>query len=241
MFGTVLTASRFHGYALSAGSLELHGEKVDAAGTGMFVHAMQSGMQPNKIASRWNFTFFAGQDAELGSVTAIQMEFTTTDSYGPVVADNQSRRTKVNIGSIYATNAKNGRLTIVGQTHESTTAYPVPNKDVSVATHLSTEKDPETGYLAPHGFRVDWAGDRLDGEGRVVASAEIPDLWSGLIEKVDVLAEIPKILRRFVAAATGADPYIFQYHNPTTVNIEVDGKTAAVKGWMFNEASFISA
>lgn len=66
----------------TSGSLIIDGAIVDAKGEAMFVHAMQSGMRPNLIASSWNFAFFASnggnEESELGSVRAIQMEFTTT-------------------------------------------------------------------------------------------------------------------------------------------------------------------
>jgi hypothetical protein len=32
-----------------------------------------------------------------------------------------------------------------------------------------------------------------------------------------------------------------QYLNPTTLEVKLDDKTIAVKGWLFNEASFVSA
>jgi hypothetical protein len=31
-----------------------------------------------------------------------------------------------------------------------------------------------------------------------------------------------------------------QYLNPATLDVEVDGETVPVKGWLFNEASFVS-
>jgi hypothetical protein len=166
------------------------------------------------------------------------MEFATTDDYGPGGA--HSGRTKVNIGSVSASSLPQTGLLVVGQTHEPGSTYPVPNKDASVAEHLDVAKDVDTGYMAPHGLSFVWEGDRLDGAGRARAVTTVQDVWSGLVEKVDVLAEIPAILRKALAAATGTKPFIFQYHNKATLNIETDGKTTPVEGWMFNEASFIS-
>jgi len=192
-----------------------------------------------QIASRWNFAFFAGQDETLGKVNAIQMEFTTTDDYGP--GGKNSGRTKVNIGCIYASALPEQGLLIVGQTQDPGSTYPVPNKDISTAEHLHTEEDKETGYMAPHGYSFVWEGDRLDGAGRARATAVIDDVWSGLIEKVDVLAEIPKVLRKALASISGTKPFIFQYHSPATLKIEAGDKTSIAKGWIFTEASFISA
>ena len=38
----------------------------------------------------------------------------------------------------------------------------------------------------------------------------------GLIEKVDVLAEIPYVIRKALAAVTGTKPYIYQVSHPSS-------------------------
>ncbi|RSH79877.1 putative cell survival pathways protein [Apiotrichum porosum] len=234
---------RFLPLMTTSGSLIIDGAIVDAKGEAMFVHAMQSGMRPNLIASSWNFAFFASnggnEESELGSVRAIQMEFTTTDDYGP--KGKNSGRSKVNIGFVYASKIPNNALLVVGQTHAPEAGeYTNKSKDIVIAEHLTTEKDEETSYMAPHGLSFVWEGDRVDGAGRARVSAMNADVWSGLIEKVDVLAEIPYVIRKGLSAVTGAKPFIFQYHNPSTLNVEIEGKAIPVKGWMFNEASFVS-
>lgn len=64
--------------------------------------------------------------------------------------------------------------------------------------------------MAPHGLSFTWAGERVDGKGQAKASVTLDDVWTGLVEKVDVLAELPYVLRKGVTAVTGAKPYIFQ-------------------------------
>lgn len=236
---------RFLPLVNTSGTLVVDGQLVDAKGNGMFVHAMQSGMLPNLIAARWNFCFFASgggnaEDTELGSVRAIQMEFGTTDGYGP--AGKNSGRTKVNVGMVYCSAlSENNAFLVVGETGGAGEGvYPAGNTDKCIATHLHEEKDAETGYLAPHGMSFSWEGDRIDGKGRAKASLDAEDVWSGLVEKVDVLAEIPYVLRKALAAATGTKPFIFQYLKDATLNVEADGKVIPVKGWVYTEASFIS-
>jgi hypothetical protein len=136
------------------------------------------------------------------------------DSYGPKGA--KSGRTKVNIGAVYSSIAPNP-LIVVGQTHTppGSESYPALNDDVSSATHSSPVHDKFTGYNAPGAIEFRWEGNRVNGKGRASAKVSVDKLGvelgeGGLIEKVDVLAEIPYIIRKGLAAVTGTKPYIFQ-------------------------------
>jgi hypothetical protein len=135
------------------------------------------------------------------------------DSYGPKGA--KSGRTKVNIGAIYTSTTSNP-LIVVGQTHcPDPTAYPALSDDVSTATHSNSVQDKDTGYGAPGAIEFEWKGKRVDGNGYAGGKIVVPQLGAtigegGLIEKVDVLAEIPYIIRKGLAAVTGTKPYIFQ-------------------------------
>ncbi|WWC94309.1 hypothetical protein V866_001151 [Kwoniella sp. B9012] len=238
---------RFHPFSFSSGTVTIEDKPLDVKGDGMFVHAIQ-GMRPNLVATRWNFAFFTttpgADDPKLGGVRAVQMEFETTDEYGP--KGSKSGRTKVNIGAVYTT--KHSPLIVTGQTHlppSSTDVYPHPTDSISSAVHKSPIKDKETGYLVPSSIEFEWSAQKVSGEGKVsakvvqnVAGAIVGQ--GGLIEKVDVLAEIPYVIRKGLAAVTGTKPYIYQYLNPATLNVEIDGDSIPVKGYLFNEASFVS-
>ncbi|WVO16105.1 hypothetical protein L204_103772 [Cryptococcus depauperatus] len=240
---------RFHPLVYSSGSLVLDGQIVDVKGEAMFVHAIQ-GMRPNLVASRWNFGFFTTapgeEDAKLGSVRAIQMEFETIDEYGP--KGSKSGRTKVNFGAIYSTKTSPNAFLVTGQTHVPPTSespYPIPSKDISSAIHINPVKDFETGYHVPGAIEFIWEGDKRDGQGRISAKVAVEKQGKvlhegGLIEKVDVLAEIPYVIRKGLAAVTGTKPFIYQYHNPATLQVTLDEEVIPVKGWIFNEASFVS-
>ena len=68
----------------------------------------------------------------------------------------------------------------------------------------------------------------------------VDDVTKGFIEKVDVLAEIPYVIRKGYAAISGTKPFIFQYHNPATLQVNLGDKNVPVKGWLYTEASFVS-
>lgn len=122
--------------------------------------------------------------------------------------------------------------------------------------------DSETGYSVPSGLEFKWQGDRRDGQGKAGATLVIEKAGKvpgegGLIEKVDVLAEIPYVIKKGLTAVTGTNAYIyqvdtahmlmkrrliifFQYHNPATLEVNLDEEVIPVKGFVFNEATFIS-
>jgi hypothetical protein len=175
-------------------------------GTGMFVHAIQ-GMRPNLVASAWNFAHF--QSDQLGGVSAIQMEFTTTDAYGK--RGGGSGGAVVNVGSLVIGN----KLATV------TTETKWPGEEptgsvVSRTTHLRAEHDPETSYNKPTEIVYEWKGTSLLSnapgavEGKLLVDLGTNGSPNGLIEKVDVLAEIPYVLKMAVNYVAGTKPYIYQ-------------------------------
>jgi hypothetical protein len=69
----------------------------------------------------------------------------------------------------------------------------------------------------------EWEGPRVDGKGKAGAKVTIDTLGlntgeGGLIEKVDVLAEIPYVIRKGLAAVTGTKPFLYQVilNDPST-------------------------
>lgn len=220
------------------GEINIDGQRIQlATGRAIFIHAVQ-GMRPNLIASRWNFCNFQsvpteGQEEDQG-VSLITMEFTTVPGsyYGPAQT--------ITVGSV---TVGDKLVTVVGS----------PGAQ---ATHEGPFMlDPDTGYQAPAGLSFGWKGPMIEGEGELKAGVKL-DLKSsstttyetkGLIEKVDVMAQIPYLIKKFVATVAGARPYIYTWHNPAQATIEIPSsteasgsKTITVDGYMFNEATFVS-
>lgn len=234
---------RFWPRTTMKGMIILKGQALEAKGPGMFVHAIQ-GMRPNLVAARWNFAHFQS-DAHDG-VSAIQMEFTTTDAYGKKGAG--SGFVTVNVGSLVL----GGKLAAV----TAETKYPGESQAddaevVSRALHARTAKDPDTGYDAPTELIFKWAGPVIGSDGRVDASLQLdvgtPNAYKGLIEKVDVLAEIPYVIKTMVNYVAGTKPYIYQWCNPATLHVTgpdtlIPGLSEGlnIEGRVYNEATFIS-
>ena len=190
----------------ATGHIIRSGKAEQFEGSGMFSHAIQ-GMRPNLVATAWNFGHF--QSNELGGVSAIQMEFKTTDAYGKRGAG--SGGVVVNVGSLVIGNK------LVSITAE--TNWPGEEHSgnlISRTTHLNPEKDPDTSYPKPNEILFEWKGPSVvsDAPGTVEAKlqADLGTVASpkGLIEKVDVLAEIPYVLKVAVNYVAGTKPYIYQ-------------------------------
>ncbi|KAI5478935.1 survival factor 1 [Pseudohyphozyma bogoriensis] len=235
---------RFWPRTAVSGVLRVGKELVDLTDTrGCFIHAIQ-GMRPNVLAAKWNFANFQAS-AESG-VSLLMMEFTTIPSYGSK---------KVNIGSV-----------VIGDKLVAVTAGGDGVVGGSSAEHLEPTKDVETAYDAPSSISYLWQGATLfdgyktNGDAPRTKASLLLDLKTsgageayqskGLVEKVDVLAQIPYLIKKFVNYAAGTSPYIYTWLNPAKATISVpadlsnpsstETKSFDVDGYIFNEATFIS-
>lgn len=223
----------------------------------MFVSAIQ-GMRPNLVASKWNFANF--QSSADDAVQAIMMEFTTTSDYGAAPASGESEKpssssaapaparetTTVTIGSITV----GGQLVAVVGSSRNGNNDRTPRGSSTRVSHLDRVLDTDTGYLAPQAIEYVWDGPSLSASGSNVKATTRVALGKpspvseakGLVDKVDVLAEIPYMVRKIVNYVAGTKPYIYQTLNEATLQLEVPGQEKReVKGTVFEEHTFISS
>ncbi|KAH9451636.1 hypothetical protein MJO28_013905 [Puccinia striiformis f. sp. tritici] len=249
-----------------SGRLVIDGRTIELDGSrAIFVHAIQ-GMRPNLIASRWNFCNFQSVPEQVGAeedgdpgVSLTLMEFTTVpgSSYGPAQV--------ISIGSI-----------VVGDKLIGLSCSPNPSELVEAKTvhQAPLLHDLDTGYQVPSSIKYDWRAPILSSASSKSASAQLVlDLGAkrvsdkesyvtkGLVEKVDVMAQIPYLVKKVISAMAGARPYIYTWLNPVSAQITVpqsivptglkikaepandndtENTTFTVHGHLFNEATFIS-
>ncbi|KAJ7650234.1 survival factor 1 [Roridomyces roridus] len=229
---------RFWPRYYATGHIIRDGKAQAIQGPGMFIHAIQ-GMRPNLVAATWNFANF--QSPQQGGVSATQMEFKTLQDYGPKGAG--SGGVVVNIGSLVLGDKL---VAVTAETHlpgeESSTDAPVKSR----ATFLTTQVDPDA-YHVPGQIAFEWAGASLlpNSPGKYTAKLQIDvgtqEAPKGLVEKVDVLAEIPRVIKLAVNYVAGTKPYIYQWLNPATLSLTgPDGADTEIEGTLYNEATFIS-
>ncbi|ORY81328.1 Svf1-like-domain-containing protein [Protomyces lactucae-debilis] len=149
------------------------------------------GMKPHHAARKWNFCNFQGKD-----LSATMMEFTTPESYG---------NTTINVGGL----AKEGVVL----------AATIDNE----VRHNATKLDEETGWQQPTEMVFSWRGVETaeHSEARRPVTAHLSLQSETLLERVDVLAEIPPWLKKVVHGVSGTRPFIYQYAKPATLEVQI--------------------
>ncbi|RHZ56341.1 hypothetical protein Glove_402g19 [Diversispora epigaea] len=105
------------------------------------------------------------------------------------------------------------------------------------ANFITTVLDPDTGYNIPEKILYTWEGSTLDTGENFKARMEFDT--AVLMDKIDVLNEIPYFLKKIVQAFV-AKPYVYQWFNDTIAYIKIGDKDEfAVPGKLFSEATFI--
>jgi hypothetical protein len=182
----------------------------EVKGDGIFIHAIQ-GMQPQLIASNWNFVNFHSKEASIS-----MMQFQTTKQYGSV---------NINQGSLVL----NDKL-----------------KCVCVDNHvelMDLYKDEETEYEIPKKVKFTWKGKTIkENDADEAKDVDIVMVvpTTNLIDKIDVLAEIPYVIRKLVQTFV-VKPYIYQWLDAATAEITIAGEeTIKTEGKIFQELVFVS-
>ncbi|EAZ63745.1 protein involved in the diauxic switch [Scheffersomyces stipitis CBS 6054] len=164
------------------------------------------GMKPHHAAKAWNFMNFHSK-----TYSAVQMEFTTPISYA---------NTKVNVGII----SKDGEIVLATINN--------------VVLHQDPKEDPGVGWHVPTAITFKYIKDKKEEVAKdddvVVGSVSGP--LTTLVERVDVMAEIPQLVKNIVSGVVGTKPYIYQYCNEFDIEVGQDKE----KGLGFTEVTFIS-
>ncbi|CAO3623484.1 unnamed protein product [Cunninghamella echinulata] len=183
----------------------------EVEGHGMFIHAIQ-GMQPQLIASNWNFVDFQAKDAALS-----MMQFQTTKQYGAI---NINQGSLVFKDKLVCVSVENG------------------------VELLDLKKDEETEYDIPQRIKLTWKGKTIKEDGNDEdqpkdVHVEMIVTVKNLIDKIDVLAEIPWFLKKLVQTFV-VKPYIYQWLDDATATITIGDETTQVEGKCFQELVFVS-
>lgn len=138
------------------------------------------------------------------------MEYTTPPSYGSTI---------VNVGGL----ATDGKLIFA---------------DVGgSATHTQVIGDPENNWPEPGAASYKWVGVTKDGK---TANVDVSGSLGSRLDRVDVMAEVPKFVKQIVASAAGTKPYIYQYAPLMKVKVTIGDEVKEDEGVLFTEATFIS-
>lgn len=106
---------------------------------------------------------------------------------------------------------------------------------------LEDDLDEETGYMAPVKLRYTFEGKTLDGSDPVHVSLTTTPATSQSFEKLDLLAELPWLVRKALQLLI-SKPFVFQYlHDQYEVEVQVgSGEKKTLKGRTFEETVHLS-
>lgn len=174
----------------------------------MFVMALQ-GMKPHHAAKSWNFMNFQSD-----THSVVLMEYTTPKSYA---------NTKVSVGILCS--------------DKEVLAVTIDND----AEHVDSTID-SVGWPVPKKIKIDFNGIASTVPDEEVSSATpLKATVSGplrdLVERIDVMSEIPSFVKNIVSGVAGTKPYIYQYFNEMALTID-EGQKIDGLGWC--EVTFIS-
>ncbi|KAI9360153.1 oxidative stress survival, Svf1-like protein [Pilaira anomala] len=205
-----IVSHKFWPRCAATGTIIIEKQYYEVDAYGMFIHAIQ-GMQPQLIASKWNFIDFQAKDAALS-----MMQFTTTKQYGGV---------EVNQGSIVL--------------HDKLISVCVENN----VELLDLKKDTETDYDIPQSVKLTWKGKTVkenpNDQIKDVSVVMVVPL-KNLIDKIDILAEIPWFLKKIVQTFV-VKPYVYQWLDEATAEITVGDEKFTCPGKCYQELVFVSA
>ena len=127
------------------------------------------------------------------------MEFTTPASYGT---------TTVNVGGIVT----DDKILFAGT-------------DLT-AKHTEVKGDPENDWPEPSAGAYEWKGKTADGQ---PAEAQLAGSLGKRLDRIDIMAEVPKFVKQIVAGAAGTKPYIYQVRQTTACPLNLHANTSTVR------------
>ena len=159
------------------------------------------------------------------------MDYTTPPSYGSTV---------VNVGGI----VRDGEILCAGSTNS--------------AEHTEVKGDPENDWPEPGAIKLTWHGQTKAGKS---VTAELSGSLGQRLDRVDVMAEVPRFVKNIVGNVAGTKPYIYQVRilsllgfiirdtyswnqycpqKRLSLKVNIDGVETIEEGTLFSEATFIS-
>ncbi|EJS42219.1 svf1p [Saccharomyces arboricola H-6] len=215
-----------------------------------FIMAFQ-GMKPHHAAKAWNFMFFHSE-----KYSAVLMEFTTPKSYA---------NTKVSAGII--TDDKEVLALTTNNVVEhlnsevDSVGWKVPKNIKITFKGISAKvKDEQLESEKGNGEDEDGAkkadneeGEEEDGEEEEEEEEEeykniaqedkfdaiVEGPLDNLVERIDVMGEIPNFVKNIVSGVAGTKPFIYQYADPKSSTLQINGGEK-IHGVAWTEVTFIS-
>lgn len=192
------------------GTIEIDGEKFAFKGQGVCLRQFQ-GVKPHVTTKRWNCAYFCENTPKTGTSKARKTLFTI---------------------QMQSSAAYNGAIVNYGFYHDGERLRAVTSKDDQIH-YAKTKTDSDTGYCVPEHFDYRWKGVDMDGKDFEATVSGTP---TARMARIDLLENVPVVVRRVVESLCSARPYIYQNFNHD-VEAVIDGEK--IQGSLFQEFSFL--
>ncbi|KAJ3102226.1 putative cell survival pathways protein [Physocladia obscura] len=104
------------------------------------------------------------------------------------------------------------------------------------AVHVKSQTDKISGYAVPTQMYIYWMGKTLDSQEDV--KVEISIMLTNQLDTIDVLAELPYLLRKFIQTFITA-PFLYSWNEKITAKITIGDQVSEIDGTAFIESSFL--
>ena len=190
------------------GKISIDGETFDFRGFGMCLRQFQ-GVKPYITTKRWNCAYFRETKSDASDLVKSLFMIQTQCS------------------SVY-----NGETINYGFYFDGEKLQAVTSQENELI-FAKTSVDPENGYFVPEHFDYRWKGIGMDG---AAFNAVVSGTERSLMARIDLLENVPIVLRKVVENLCPARPYIYQNFNQD-VEATINGEK--VIGTLFQEFSFL--
>ncbi|KAI5840720.1 oxidative stress survival, Svf1-like protein [Morchella snyderi] len=102
--------------------------------------------------------------------------------------------------------------------------------------HLASQLD-DVELPEPTAVKFVWNATTKDGK---AVEAVLEEELGKKIDRVDIMAEVPAIIKKIAGNVAGTKPYMYQYRKKTTMEIKIGDEIIEEEGKLFYEATFIS-
>lgn len=191
-----------------SGKIQIDGEIIDFKGVGICLRQFQ-GVRPHLTTKRWNCAYF--RENSTGEGQPIRSLFTI---------------------QMQSSSAYNGETIHYGFYFDGHKLQAVTSKEDSIV-YSKTLRDPDTGYCIPEHFDYRWKGVDMDEK---PFEATVSGTPTARMARIDLLENLPIVLRKIVESISSARPYIYQNFNQD-VEAVINGEK--VVGSLFQEFSFL--
>lgn len=192
-----------------SGIIQIDGELFDFKGHGMCLRQFQ-GVRPHVTTKRWNCAYFVEK----------------------CVGESTKSPRSLYMIQLQCSAAYNDEIVHYGYYFDGKRLNAVTSPANEII-YAKTEIDSETGYPIPEHFDYRWIGADFEGN---PFNASISGTPSSRMARIDLLENLPVLIRRIVEGFSAARPYVYQ-HFDQEMEANVNGEI--IKGYLFQEFSFL--